>query len=49
MKNLPRDDGEPELDDWQSDEEPEPAKLPEWTAHGIKVKYRPQMIFSDRD
>ena len=49
MKNLPRDEGEPEPKDWQSDEEPEAAKLPEWTAHGIKVKFRPQMIFSDRD
>jgi len=35
------DQGENDLEAWESDEEPQPAKLPEWTAGGVKVKVKP--------
>ena len=46
---MPADAGEPTLEGWESDEEPEPAKLPEWTAGGVKLKIRHQMMFSARN
>ena len=49
MSNLPKDCGELDPKAWQSDDEPEPARLPEWTAHGARVKYRHPRLFAERD
>ena len=40
MHNPPNDAGEEELHEWQSDEEPDAARLPQTVAGGIKIRYR---------
>ena len=37
---VPLDHGESDPSMWENEEEPEAAKLPEWTAHGVKVKQK---------
>ena len=37
---IPVDLGEDDFSMWENEEEPEAAKLPEWTAHGVRVKQK---------
>ena len=49
LKAMPMDEGERNPEEWEEDEEPQPSKLPEWTAGAVRLKFKHSMPFSDRE
>ena len=45
MHNPPNDEGEQVLLEWESDEEPNPAKVPQTISGGIKIRYKQQPMY----